>query len=86
MEFIVNLEKKLKSELPLYPHWQQLLVQGFWYGLISWTITCAEEGTKPTQNLLSVQELVSHADPHLEDWPLDWLESSRDAFLKLDLN
>jgi hypothetical protein len=83
---LATLEEKIKADCFQFPHWQQILYQGFWYGLISWTMTCAEEGKNPADKPITVKELVSHAEPHLESWPLDWLEPTRDAFIALHLN
>jgi hypothetical protein len=49
-------------------------------------MTCAEDGTNPADKPITVKELVSHADPHLQNWPLDWLEPLRDEFVALHLN
>lgn len=80
------LEEKIKTDCFQFPHWQQLLYQGFWYGLLGWTMTCAEDGVNPAVKPITVKELVAHADPHLESWPLDWLEPLRDEFIALQLN
>jgi hypothetical protein len=86
MEKFKKLEDELRKLCIVAPHWQQLLLQGFWYGLISWAITCAEDNGDPAEHRISVQEMVEHADAEFSSWPTDWLESSVDTFLQLDCN
>lgn len=83
MEKFKTLEEDLRALCVVLPHWQQLLLQGFWYGLISWAITCAEDNETPVDHRISVKEMVEHADAEFSSWPLDWLESSVDKFLQL---
>lgn len=80
------LEEDLKNLCMIAPHWQQLLLQGFWYGLISWTTTCAEEKRSPKEHPLTLKEIVMHSDAEFETWPLEWLESWLTRFLDLGLS
>lgn len=69
----------------MLPHWQQIQLQGFWYGLISWLLTCAEEGVNPTLHTITAKELLKHSDPEFEVWPSDWLQPYVDRFIALNL-
>jgi hypothetical protein len=79
-----RIEEELRNFSLIAPHWQQLLLQGFWYGLISWLITCAEDNQNPADHRITVKEMVEHADAEFLDWPITWLESSVDSFLQLN--
>lgn len=79
------LEEKLKTEALSYPHWQQLVLQGYWYGLISWAITCAEDGHDPKKDTPTAKELAKHAAAEFEQWPADWLQPTTESFLALNL-
>ena len=79
------LEEKLKNEALTYPHWQQLVLQGYWYGLISWAITCAEDGHDPKKDTPSAINLAKHSAAEFEQWPADWLEPTTESFLALGL-
>lgn len=81
-----QLENELKNTCLNLPHWQQLVLQGFWYGLISWAITCAEDGTDPQTNQISLDEMLKHADAEFEGWPVSWLQNDADRFLSLRLS
>jgi hypothetical protein len=86
MEVLTRLEKELKETCIFYPHWQQLMIQGFWYGLLSWCISCLEDGKNPKDIPYSVGELLKHADAELLSWPYEWLNSSATEFLQLNLS
>ena len=79
------LEEKLKTESLNYPHWQQLVLQGYWYGLISWAITCAEDGYDSKKDTPSAKELAKHSAAEFEQWPADWLQPTTEYFLDLGL-
>ena len=79
------LEEKLKTDCLTYPHWQQLVLQGYWYGLISWAITCAEDGHDPKKDTPSAKDLAKHSAAEFEQWPADWLQPTTESFLALGL-
>jgi hypothetical protein len=79
-----KLLEELKSLCLIAPHWQQLLLQGFWYGLMSWLVTCAEDNTTPDKYPMTLKEMVSHADPEFASWPLEWLQVYVDKMLTLN--
>jgi hypothetical protein len=81
-----KLEADLKELCPQLPHWQQLLIQGFWYGTISWLMTCVEDCEDPKLHPLSVRDVVIHADHEFETWPTEWLKPYLDEFITLNLN
>lgn len=80
------LEITLKQQCAQAPRWLQIEIQAFWYGLISWTITCAEDKTQPSPEQITIQELLVHADKEFEFWPTLYFETSIKDFLILDLN
>jgi hypothetical protein len=84
MEKFKTLEDELRKLCILAPHWQQLLIQGFWYGLISWCITCAEDNLNPAEHRIPVQEMLEHADAEFASWPHYSLENKVDEFLQLN--
>jgi hypothetical protein len=86
MDPLIQWEEELKNLCTILPHWQQIQLQGFWYGLISWLLTCAEEGVNPTLHTVTAQELMKHSDIHFEDWPSEWLQTYADKFIALHLS
>ncbi len=81
-----KLENELKSTSPHLPHWQQLVLQGFWYGLLSWAITCAEDNVDPQINPPTLADMLKHADSEFEGWPVEWLQDEATKFLSLKLS
>lgn len=79
-------EEELETVCFQAPHWQKLMLQGFWQGLLSWLITCAEDGVNPKTAPLSTKELITLADPEFASWPSEYLESSRNRFMDLGLS
>jgi hypothetical protein len=83
---LVELETELKTICATLPHWQQLLIQGFWYGLLSYSITFAEEGRDILASPPTVTEFVQHADTEFVSWPTEWLQPMATEFLQRRLN
>ena len=75
----------LKNQTLESPRWVQLELQGFWYGLLSWSLTCTEDKVIPLAPDITVAELLQHSDQEFESWPTDWLEPSIKQFLDLGL-
>jgi hypothetical protein len=86
MTSLVALEEELKNLCTLLPHWQQIQLQGFWYGLISWLLTCAEEDVNPALHAITAEELIKHADAEFEGWPSEWLQPYVDRCIGLHLS
>ena len=86
MDPLTKWEEELKSLCTQLPHWQQIQLQGFWYGLLSWLLTYAEEGVNPTLHPITAKELLQHADTTFEDWPSEWLQPYADRFIALHLS
>ena len=82
---LITWEEELKTLCIQIPHWQQIQLQGFWYGLISWLITCAEEGVNPALHPITAKELLVHSDTTFEEWSSDWLQPYADRFIELHL-
>lgn len=80
-----SLLSSLKTQSLESPRWIQLELQGFWYGLLSWSLTCTEDNIIPLAKDITVAELLQHADQEFEGWPTDWLELSIKQFLDLGL-
>ena len=80
-----TLETDLRDLCTQAPHWMQLELQAFWYGLINWTLTCAEDNETPDPKDMTVAELLQHSDSEFNEWPTDWLEPSIQQFTDLHL-
>ena len=80
-----SLLSSLKTQTLESPRWVQLELQGFWYGLLSWSLTCTEDKLIPLAPDITVLELLQHADQEFESWPTDWLEPCIKQFLDLGL-
>lgn len=76
-----QLETELKDTCLLAPHWMQLQLQAFWYGLISWSITCVEDGRPAQLEEITIQQLLDAADPEFASWPTDWLQPIATQFI-----
>lgn len=81
-----TLQSNLKSLCLQSPHWMQLELQAFWYGLLSYTMEAAENGQHIDPKELSPEVLLQHADPEFDGWPTDWLEPFVTEFTALSLN
>ena len=69
-----QLETTLKETCLISPHWIQLQLQAFWYGLLSWCITCVEDKRPIDLQTMPIQTLLETADPEFGSWPTDWLQ------------
>ncbi len=76
--------ERIKQHCFQGPHWIQLEIQAFWYGAISWAMTCAEEG-KPHESL-SIDMLLAHSDAEFSSWPTSWLDSDYAEFITQSLS
>jgi hypothetical protein len=81
-----QLETSLRQLLFLTPHWQQLELQAFWYGLVSWCITCFEDKIPLDQDEQTIEDLLTCGDEEFRSWPTEWLEPFKDEFLALRLS
>ncbi len=81
-----QLDTDLKQFCFLAPRWMQLEIQGFWYGLVSWTLTCAEDKRTADPSTVKVADLLEHSDAEFSGWPTDWLEPKIQEFTNLQLN
>lgn len=68
------------------PHWQQLVLQAFFYGALNWLIPLAESRQQANKGEITLQDLVTHSDPEFLNWPSDWLESWLDKLIALNLS
>ena len=75
-------EDTLRKLLLAAPHWQQLELQAFWYGLISWCVTCFEDKVPITEDVPSLQEILGCGDEQFQSWPTEWLEGFKAGYLK----
>ena len=80
------LEKELKETCLIAPHWMQLELQAFWYGFISWCITCAEDGRPARLEDITMEQLLEAADLEFTSWPTDWLQPVAKQFLAIQLS
>ena len=76
------MEEQLRKFCFDAPHWMQIQMQGLWYGLISWTLQCVEDGEPVTKQ--TVQEYLEFAEPELVSWPYEWLQPTVDEFLQTE--
>lgn len=81
-----TLESNLKTLCLQSPHWMQLELQAFWYGLLSYTMDAAEHSQPLDPKELSPETLLQHADPEFDGWPTDWLQPFVTEFTGLSLN
>jgi hypothetical protein len=81
-----TLKTELRERCLQAPHWEQLLLQAFWYGLMSWLVTCAEDEKNPIEHRLSAKQIVTYADPEFESWPADYLEPIITKVIELHLS
>ncbi len=81
-----TIEAQLKSLCLESPHWMQLELQAFWYGLLSHTLDAAENNVDLSHLQLTAEQVLLHADPAFEGWPTDWLEPYVLQFLELRLS
>lgn len=81
-----TLETKLKQLCLDSPHWMQLELQAFWYGLLSITMELAEQGGYLPPDKLKVLDCIFHADPEFSSWPTEWLQPIGTEFLQLKLS
>jgi hypothetical protein len=75
-------EENLRKLLLTAPHWQQLELQAFWYGLISWCVTCFEDKVPITTDVPSMGEILGCGDEEFQTWPSEWLEGLKADYLK----
>jgi hypothetical protein len=80
------LENELRNACFLAPKWMQLELQGFWYGLISFAITYAEQNKPFLPNDVSIETILTHSDESFEGWPTYWLEPTLRTFLSTNLS
>jgi len=84
---VTTLESELKTILFSASRWMQLELQGFWYGLVSDAIRCAEEEEEPLElEATSIEEWLLYADPQFIGWPTTWLEPYATQFLSYKLS
>jgi hypothetical protein len=76
-----KLEQELKDTCLIAPHWMQLQLQAFWYGLLSWCITCAEDKRPARLEDIRIEQLLEAADKEFVTWPTDWLHPIATQFL-----
>lgn len=76
-----EIERELRETCLIAPHWMQLELQAFWYGLISWCITCAEDKRPARMEDISLTQLLEAADPEFASWPTDWLQPIAKQFI-----
>lgn len=81
-----QLETTLKETCLISPHWMQLQLQAFWYGLLSWCITCVEDKRSIDLQTMPIQTLLETADPEFGLWPTDWLQPLAKQFVELHLS
>ena len=78
-----KIETDLRTFCFQAPRWMLLEIQAFWYGLISWSITCTEDLITPEPTSITVRDLLIHSDGEFEDWPTEWLEPYMYEYLSL---
>lgn len=81
-----SLESSLRQLLVVAPHWQHLELQAFWYGLVSWCVTCFEDKVPLEEDEQTIQELLVCGDEEFATWPTEWLEPFKQEFLALKLS
>jgi hypothetical protein len=82
----MNIENDLKTLSFDAPKWVQLELQAFWYGLLSWLLTCAEDCIEPTIEEINIKELLVHADQEFDNYPSGWLLPTAKEVVSLKYN
>ena len=86
MTLLEELKNEIRERCLNGSHWEQLLLQGFWYGLLSWLTTCAEDQKDPIEHKLTAKQIVTYSDAEFETWPADWLDPIVTKVIDLHLN
>jgi len=81
-----HVETNIKTICFQSPRWMQIEIQGFMYGLLSWSLTCLEDKEEPIHTKITVEELLEHADEEFHGWPTSWLEPMVEDFIALHLS
>jgi hypothetical protein len=79
------IESDLKTFCFLAPRWQLYVIQGFLFSTFNWIIPLLESGKTPSKSLITIEQLMKHADPEFVLWPSDWVEPWLDRILELKL-
>jgi hypothetical protein len=86
MDSLDCLETDLKTLCFQLPHWQQLLLQAFFYGILNWLISYHEEERQIVPNDFTLEDIVAHSDEEFRTWPSDWLQPWKDRILSMNLS
>jgi hypothetical protein len=83
-----KLEAELRQICADAPHWQQIQLQVFWYGMIMWAMDCADKKTNllDARSTVNISEIIAMADGEPSSWPTDWLEPFVDKFIATNLS
>lgn len=76
----------LKTHCFQLPHWQQLVVQAFFYGALNWLIPLAEQHRPANKGEITIEDLVAHSDAEFRMWPSEWLEPWLEKLIALKLS
>ncbi len=86
MEAVESLKSDLKALCFQAPHWQQLVLQAFWYGVMNWLIPLKEAEKQPSLDRMTPLDLAKHADPEFVRWPTEWLQPWMERAVSLELS
>lgn len=81
-----KLEADLRQLCADAPHWQQIQLQVFWYGVIMWAMDVLESKKTYATALIPIQEIIATADAEPSSWPTEWLEPFLTQFIALNMN
>ncbi len=80
-----SLYSLIKTECFQAPRWVQLGLQAYYYGSLSWLITCAEDSVDPFTTEVTIEDLLNHADHEFTKWPTCLFETHHTRLLQLKL-
>ena len=81
-----KLEADLRQLCADAPHWQQIQIQIFWYGVIMWAIDTLESKKTYKDAKKPIQEIITMADAEPSSWPTAWLEPYLQQFIDANMN
>lgn len=81
-----KLEADLRQLCADAPHWQQIQIQVFWYGVIMWAMAALDSKKTYSAALKPIQEIIAIADAEPSSWPTEWLEPYFKKFVDAELN
>jgi hypothetical protein len=81
-----KLEAELRQLCADAPHWQQIQLQIFWYGVVMWAMDTLESKKTYKEAIRPIQEIITMADAEPSSWPTEWLQPYYQKFIDANLD